>query len=289
MTFKQLEYFLELAKHKNYTKAAEACFTTQPNLSRQIIKLEEEMGCQLIIRDRKEHRILLSPTGEYFQHQCQKILDLYQQTCTKLQDFAYSTPIRIGMLNGFSMLFDIIRKLNHSGKYSNLQFIHLSGGQYLSEDQIDICFIITKDHDPAYYMPLYTLQAPLLIPKALCPNPDTLRLSDLKHFTFSLPTGDAQYLITDFLKANDIPTRAFPSPIFDFESYLMDLLLNNNIGFLMNDSLGKYEKDFHILNKPGFTVEIPIGLKWDPGKNQICKKLATDIYDIYQAIKKDLS
>jgi hypothetical protein len=87
----------------------------------------------------------------------------------------------------------------------------------------------------------------------------------------------------DYLKKHGLKSRSFPNIIFDFESYLMDLLLNNSIGFLINDNLEKYEKDFYIMDNPEFTVEIPIGIKWNPSKHQICTKLANDIMDIYQA------
>ena len=43
MTITQLKYALAIAEHKNFTKAAEKCFVTQPTLSTQIQKLEDEL------------------------------------------------------------------------------------------------------------------------------------------------------------------------------------------------------------------------------------------------------
>ena len=42
MTITQLQYVLAVAEHKNFTLAAEKCFVTQPTLSMQIQKIEEE-------------------------------------------------------------------------------------------------------------------------------------------------------------------------------------------------------------------------------------------------------
>lgn len=52
MTLDQLRYALELQKTRHFSKAAENCFITQPSLSIQIAKLEEELGVQLFIRTR---------------------------------------------------------------------------------------------------------------------------------------------------------------------------------------------------------------------------------------------
>ena len=46
MTITQLQYVLAVAEYKNFTLAAEKCFVTQPTLSMQIQKVEEELGIQ---------------------------------------------------------------------------------------------------------------------------------------------------------------------------------------------------------------------------------------------------
>lgn len=52
MTLDQLRYALELQKTRHFSKAAENCFITQPSLSVQIAKLEEELGVPLFVRTR---------------------------------------------------------------------------------------------------------------------------------------------------------------------------------------------------------------------------------------------
>ncbi len=53
MTITQLTYVLALAEHRNFTLAAEKCFVTQPTLSMQIQKLEEELNVSLFDRSKK--------------------------------------------------------------------------------------------------------------------------------------------------------------------------------------------------------------------------------------------
>ncbi len=64
MLEKELHYFLALAQTRNFTRAAEKMYVTQPAFSRKIAELEEETGCQLIVR--KTRPIELTPAGEIF-------------------------------------------------------------------------------------------------------------------------------------------------------------------------------------------------------------------------------
>lgn len=53
MTITQLQYVLAVAEYKNFTLAAEKCFVTQPTLSMQIQKVEDELGIQIFDRSKK--------------------------------------------------------------------------------------------------------------------------------------------------------------------------------------------------------------------------------------------
>lgn len=53
MELRQLRLFIEVAKYKSITKAAEHMHLSQPALSKSIIALEEELGMTLIIRTNK--------------------------------------------------------------------------------------------------------------------------------------------------------------------------------------------------------------------------------------------
>ncbi len=50
---KHLQYLLALHKHQHFNRAASACFVSQSTLSSAILKLEEQLNCQLIERDHK--------------------------------------------------------------------------------------------------------------------------------------------------------------------------------------------------------------------------------------------
>lgn len=73
MTITQLYYVLAVAEHKNFTLAAEKCFVTQPTLSMQIQKLEEELKIQIF--DRSKKPIQLTEIGEKIVNQAKNIVN----------------------------------------------------------------------------------------------------------------------------------------------------------------------------------------------------------------------
>lgn len=73
MTITQLQYVLAVAEHKNFTLAAEKCFVTQPTLSMQIQKIEEELGIQIF--DRSKKPIQLTDIGQKIVNQSKNIVN----------------------------------------------------------------------------------------------------------------------------------------------------------------------------------------------------------------------
>ena len=84
MTITQLQYVLAVAEYKNFTLAAQKCFVTQPTLSMQIQKVEEELNVKLF--DRSKKPIKLTDIGLKIVNQAKnivieadRIIDIVQQ------------------------------------------------------------------------------------------------------------------------------------------------------------------------------------------------------------------
>ena len=73
MTITQLYYVLAVAENQNFTKAAEKCFVTQPTLSMQIQKLEDQLG--VLIFDRSKKPIELTAVGKKIVEQARNIVN----------------------------------------------------------------------------------------------------------------------------------------------------------------------------------------------------------------------
>ncbi|SFZ93889.1 LysR family transcriptional regulator, hydrogen peroxide-inducible genes activator [Flaviramulus basaltis] len=73
MTITQLYYVLAVAENQNFTKAAEKCFVTQPTLSMQIQKLEDQLDVQIF--DRSKKPIELTDVGRKIVNQARNIVN----------------------------------------------------------------------------------------------------------------------------------------------------------------------------------------------------------------------
>lgn len=73
-----LEYFLAVAREQNITRAAQSLHITQPTLSKQMMDLEAQLGCQLLMRGKRQ--VTLTDEGRYLRARAQEIVDLVQKT-----------------------------------------------------------------------------------------------------------------------------------------------------------------------------------------------------------------
>lgn len=71
-SLKQLHYLVALAEHRNFTRAAEACFVTQSTLSAGLQELETQLGTLLVERDRR--KVLLTDAGREVVRRARAIL-----------------------------------------------------------------------------------------------------------------------------------------------------------------------------------------------------------------------
>ena len=62
ISFQQMHYILSVNDYRHFQRASEACFVTQPTLSMQIKKAEDELGFQIF--DRSTNPLTLTAFGE---------------------------------------------------------------------------------------------------------------------------------------------------------------------------------------------------------------------------------
>ena len=72
MTLQQFEYALAISRTGSFVRAADLCFVTQPTLSMQVKKLEEEIG--ITIFDRSRQPVTVTDAGRIFIDQAQIIV-----------------------------------------------------------------------------------------------------------------------------------------------------------------------------------------------------------------------
>jgi len=98
MTLAQLQYLVALDTHRHFGDAAAACDVTQPTLSGQLQRLEEELGVELI--DRSHQPVVPTAAGEPIVEEARAVLaarDRLATTATEVKDRVTGT-LRLGML-----------------------------------------------------------------------------------------------------------------------------------------------------------------------------------------------
>lgn len=95
---RDLEYLVAIDEHKHFGKAAEACFVSQPTLSGQIMKLEDQLSLQLVERHRRS--VMLTPAGETLIGKARKVLQAaeeFESTAKSLLD-PLAGDLHVGMI-----------------------------------------------------------------------------------------------------------------------------------------------------------------------------------------------
>lgn len=121
MDIRQLRYFLEVAKQKSITRAAEVLHISQPALSKMIKGLEEELGMTLIVRTNKTSSV--TDTGMIVMEYAQKIISQFDEMETTINDMTNlnkgSIHIGIPPIIGSLYFPKIIAEFHH--KYPNVE------------------------------------------------------------------------------------------------------------------------------------------------------------------------
>jgi len=98
MNLRDLKYIIAVAETRHFGKAAERCFVSQPTLSGQIKKLEEELG--VVIFERTSRSVEVTPIGEEILQHARLMLeqaDAIEQVAQSHQD-PLAGPLRIGAI-----------------------------------------------------------------------------------------------------------------------------------------------------------------------------------------------
>ena len=98
MTLIQLEYIIALNKYRHFVTAAENCFVTQPTLSMQIQKLEDELG--VLIFDRSKQPVEPTIIGKKIIEQAKLIIESSKKVAEMIDEMKgeINGELRIGII-----------------------------------------------------------------------------------------------------------------------------------------------------------------------------------------------
>ncbi len=147
MEIRILRYFLEIAREENMTRAAQRLHISQPSLSKEIKKLEEELGHELFIRTNKSMH--LTDEGMLLRKRAEDIIAMVDKTAEEFSQLDSITggEMRIGCAESvlIKYLARVIKEFKE--QYPNFIFHIFSGdtepvAERLDRGLIDLAFIV---------------------------------------------------------------------------------------------------------------------------------------------------
>lgn len=129
MELRVLKYFLAVAQQESISKAAEVLHVTQPTLSRQLMDLETELKTKLLVRGKRNKKIVLTSDGKLLKARAQEIVELANKTESEFlfDEKNISGDIYIGGGESDSMrvIARVIKQI--SKEYPNIKYHFYSG------------------------------------------------------------------------------------------------------------------------------------------------------------------
>ena len=128
MNIRDLTYLKAIARHKHFGKAAESCHVSQPTLSVQLKKLEEDLGVTLIERTKRAAK--LTPIGERVLALADEALNAVEaiRTITTEASDPFSGQFKFGSIPTISpfLVPDVLSTLGQAFPNSNCSFGRIS-------------------------------------------------------------------------------------------------------------------------------------------------------------------
>lgn len=120
MDVKQLQYFISIARNRNFTQSAKENFITQSTISYAISELERELNVKLFVRN--SHEVILTEAGEVYYKYAMSVLDTLLTGESELRNIAMGKTgiIRISMVPTLDKALVGVLSLFHS-RYPNIQ------------------------------------------------------------------------------------------------------------------------------------------------------------------------
>lgn len=152
MNLFQLEYFLTLADTLNYTKASKMLHITQPNLSKMIVNLEQEVGAQLFLRSKRD--VCLTPAGAMFYDEISEMMRSYRAALEKTHNVQSGVTgmIDIGFLGTATqnILPDIVNRCRRENPQIALHlkdFTFSPLAEAIASNEIDLAILPDRELD----------------------------------------------------------------------------------------------------------------------------------------------
>jgi len=152
----RIQFFLEVAKHLNFSEASKHLYVSQSALSKQIALLEKELGVKLFTRDKRS--VELTSSGHIFLNKATELLNLYKEAVISTQkaNKGFVGTLNIGILGYIEFIPKFLRMFHETYPSIELRPIHMNSGTLINS-------ILNKEIDLAFTLSLGEQKFPNLI------------------------------------------------------------------------------------------------------------------------------
>ena len=273
MNLRDLRYFVALADHRHFGRAAAASFVSQPTLSTQIRKLEDELGVALV--ERAPRKVMLTPAGRDIAERARRIVaevEQMREAARRSQDPEAGT-VRLGLFPtlGPYLLPHVVPRIR--ARFPNLELLLVEEKSdvilsRLREGRLDAGLLALPLHDDQLHAQFLFEEPFLLAVPGSHPlaNRDTLALDELANQRLLLLEDG--HCLRD--QALDVCQLAGAGEMRDFQATSLETLrqmVASGVGITLLPELagrGAYGQARGVVTKP-FVKPVPtrtIGAVW---------------------------
>ena len=273
MKLSQMEYFQEVCRCGNVTRAAENLHISQPSISIAIRELEEQFGVSLFYRRNK--RLILTKEGEFFLEKAEEILNRTKSLERRMRELGnQSSHVRIGVspmisVFLFTRMFNQFHALHPNIRLEMCEYGSLESERLLLDDLLDLAMVILHERTGDHFHSLQILETPLVY----CVRPSH-PLADLPKV--SIPMLKDEQII--MMKSSSYQTGVVINRRFEEAGLKPNVLLHSSQlyiskQYIMEQGAGAFLMGELVKKEPdlvGIPVDPPIDLKigliWKKGK-----------------------
>lgn len=233
MSIRNLTYFVEVAKEKNFTRAANNLHLSQPALSKVIKNLENDLKVQLIDRQGKQFK--LTDAGEIFYNNCETALETINKELEKLYDSVnfQKGKIIVGIPPVIGTAIFPTLLSNFKKTYPDIEIILIEGGaniikDMIEEGEVDIGVVMLPFQSEQFHaIPMIYSESKLVVHKShKFADRETVRLEEIKNENFVI-LSEEYMLYNQIISACKLkgfePKIIFKSTQWDFLAEMVSI------------------------------------------------------------------
>lgn len=222
MELRQIQYFMAVAKHQNFSRAAEHVHVSQPSLSVQIRGLEQELAARLF--DRLGRKVVLTQAGELFRIHAERALQELEQAAHAVRELqgAKRGRLIVGTLSTVNSYLITPLVTRFKQRFPDVQLqVHpqpssdVITGLLANRLDLGIC-LLPLAHPQLTIVPLLEERLALVVPPGMMIGKKRVRMQDLAALPLVLMPVD--YCLRKMVEAACAKAGVDPKVVLEMSS-----------------------------------------------------------------------